>query len=74
MGYVKVLYKLISHLQSCSASIISFVSLGLSDVVTNDAILVPMAKTAVLLSKRLFQTSTEIKDSLAFTNNVKGLH
>jgi len=59
MGYVKVLYKLMSHLQSCSASIISFVSLGLSYVVTSDAILlVPIAKTAVMMSKRLFQTST----------------
>ncbi len=45
---------------------------GLLDAIQ---VLVPTVKTAlVLLNKGLYQRSTEINGSLAFTNNVKGLH
>ncbi len=50
------------------------VSLSLSAVIRCNVILVPTVKTTVLLGKRLYKTSTEMNVSLAFTNNVKGLH
>jgi len=37
-------------------------------------LLVLTGKTAVLLGKRMYQTSQKINGSLVFTNNVKGLH
>ncbi len=55
-------------------SLLIVVSLSLSAVARSDIVLVPTVETAVLLGKRLYQTSTEISGSLAFTNNVKGLH
>jgi len=33
-----------------------------------------MVKTAVSLGMHMYQTSNKINGSLAFTNNVKGLH
>jgi len=36
--------------------------------------LILTVKTTVSLGKRLYQTSLKIYGSLAFTNNVKGLH
>ncbi len=55
-------------------SLLIVVSLILSAVATSNAILIPSVKTAVLLGKRLYETSTEINGNLAFINNVKGLH
>ncbi len=37
-------------------------------------LLVLTVKTAVSLGKHMYQSSLKIKDSLAFTNNVKSLH
>ncbi len=62
-------YKRLSSLQSCSVSInvCKSVSCQLSKEVQ-------MVKTAEVLGKRMYQTSLKINGSLAFTNNVKGLH
>jgi hypothetical protein len=55
-------------------SLLIVVSRSQSGVTGRDASLSTNGQTAVLLGKRPYQRSTEINGSLAFTNNVKGLH
>ncbi len=62
-----------SSLRSCSVSVIYCKSESVSCHETQ-CYLVLTVKTTVLLGKRMYQTSLEIKGGLAFTNNVKGLH
>ena len=69
----KLLYRCMSSLQSCYASVIYCKSAYVS-CCEKLHYLVLTFKTVVLLSKQMYQPSLEIYVSLAFTNSVKGLY